>query len=530
MIPEHRLLIKQPHFSYVAGASYDFQRHLLKLPKVANKPAVERALIGSLAHIHEMTHWFQHVGTSYGLFRSFLNSSKSDTFLRFLCNEPKSFRNFLLTRRFEQGRALITLDNRSYFTQESSDTDGFGIAKQIWYDHAMLDEYIEDASVVDKIGYAPGESMAHALADVVEYSVDLAKYHSPEYEQVGHKGARSWYDFSYQPIIRVKIDTVGKEEITSKSLQECAAALVEIQYILGGTIRKYLDFDEIKRIVAPSVKSLMNSYYGIPLKAFLRHFKHVNNEPFDFECFSFNPDVIQTLATIIFLALNPPLPPLVIGPRHSSGRPWTWDDLYPPERFRRLLMALPEIGLVPFQANIDELSRYISDISEHASVNIEAIWSNGIRSANSKDIVNASVRSSAENGDISWRLREEVEIAALETIRNIEGSLILLCNPVAMALGHEGRFFEFASPSEEYDFMRPLFVDACTGTEKIGYLARAEIADPVLASVVLDRLTDDFIVGEGDFIDNKFPKDVFHPDPKQWGRNIREIVAQRLML
>ncbi len=498
MIPDGRLLSPRPHFSHGGGAAYDFQRHLLRTGSPLHQ---DRADLGFLATtlltIHEMTHWFQHIGTSYGLFRSLLHSSRTSLFLGWSSHLPRQEREALFDRRIRHRRPLIEIDNASlYYAIDPSDSPHLRLAKQGWYDISLFDEFLEDSSIVETSGISPPGAQASVLTDIISYACGAAGFLSEDVDEHTPDSALEWYDFEHPPF-----SSVSKLEVphglTSIALQECAATITELQYMMDSVLMGLLTEEQRRQEIHLRVNALLTTYYGAPLQLF-----HHIYDDVELLC---DRDVLSTITALIFCALSPPLPPLVIQSPASGRRALTWRDLYPPARFVRLLFALPEIGCLSRDADAAETERYIKAISEAAGVNIEAIWTTPRRRIDSMKVIKETIPAFERDGGVFSRLKEEFELAGFEALRAIREHNLILANPVAMFSGiHAKLFVQYAYGLDDYyDFLRPAFV--YKENDKLNYHTPQAMGDALLSAILLERLRDDFICGHGAFNDLGVP-------------------------
>lgn len=269
MIPNHRLLKRKRQNSGISE-SYYLPSHLIS--KVHSNFDIEgeelfaNTLRYSLATIHEWGHWFQHAGTTVGLFLEFLRQSQSTLFMKWVKDQNKATRASIFSDRFSGNKPLIKLDSGGAPSALDLPSDHpLNFVIQAWYDHQFLHEMFLDSTVADEFGMIGAAGFGDVMADVALYCCDDMGFSSQAYTAHGHKIARKWY---FHGEDKFPLVAAAGSRVSTKSLMECAATLSEVNYLRGNLLLVADRTNHSKQVADAVDDKLMKSYYGHPVIAF----------------------------------------------------------------------------------------------------------------------------------------------------------------------------------------------------------------------------------------------------------------------
>lgn len=298
--------------------------------------------------IHEHMHWLQYVGTSVGAFHALLRASMDKTVFRFFHQMPSEAVTAILSRR-KRGEPIIplledgTLDDSLYDT-EFNDINVF---RQVWHDHLVTRTLFWDSELQESVKTDRAISIPEILGDSLLMCADLGLCEYP-----GNDRARTWLDLGQSQPELVRF---GDKRLTTKHLLEAAATIQELHAALAGTLLD--DRSLIEEVLA----KLELTSYGMAYEVFelivdFPPSQYVNS--------------LTTLCVIIDLALNPPIPPIVV----DIIQPLSWHEIYPPIRFHSLCKAVRRIGLIRHDSTSKECNDWQDKVIEMSKIADPRKW------------------------------------------------------------------------------------------------------------------------------------------------------------
>jgi len=352
MIPSIPILELPKRRSGISSAFYDPNSLILKIEKESD---LENFIEYNSILIHEWTHWIQHNGTSFGAFLHAIKFAQYRTTLTWLRELPDRTIIELLNKR-KIGKSPIVsinkLTNQLEHQTYPSHTNNLQLFSQIWFDFQWIHSIFNDSRIAFKTQMPDGQIFGDTIGDVFLHFYYNANNHS----QSEILESRKWYQFKNHEIGLVKI---GEDHLTSTVLLECGATISEIQFLfnnLDSPIRQFIHTEHFDR----RIKSLLNTNYGIPIRLFFSEYS------MDYENLA---SICDTINVLIFIALNPPVPPFQIGPP-DDGMSWQWQDIYPPIRYLRAMKSVKKVGLLSLHSNHEETKIYINRIIEETNLPI----------------------------------------------------------------------------------------------------------------------------------------------------------------
>lgn len=495
MLPALPILQRAPHRSFFSGSHYNphflISRNAYRLREGAPGEITSTLEFG-LTHIHENTHWFQHVGTTYGAFMDALRSSQKMSLLRGLRGLPRSKRRRLFDDRMKGGRPFIEIDAQTQYMKESRAVDpAIGIVKQIWFDHQWLHASFDDSKAVGKLGFPPVDACANVVADVILNCCDTHEFESSDFELGAHIDARRWYFEGESELSETLVELDGKiQHLTSTGLMECAASLNELQYLQDNAFSVIAPVEH-QRIAQLRLEEFEKSSYSIPFKLYRETAK---NACIPHEIF------LLSLNLLIFFALNPPLPPRVL---HRPSRSWRWEDVYPPHRFLAGLAILDQIDGIKDAEAITEMRRFIADISDASGLPYCGEASLPARRYTINDWNKES-----ETPNSNMLIDDVLTTEAQFRLAGIADRLPLLANFASCLTGDLSRkFARVLFPDEtRYDFLGPPLEFLKDG--KIGFRGTAAFGNNIVRSVAVSAGFFEFACGTGVISFEDLPKEV----------------------
>jgi hypothetical protein len=192
------ILAYTPHRSFLSDSHYS-PFFLINSNTHRLRPAPPRDMAGALdfhlTDVHERSHWFQHVGTTFGAFLDALRSSQRYTLIRFLRDESRVKRAEIVSARLNRGQPFIEFNPSNQYLRADADDaqSNIGVLKQIWFDHQWLHASLNDSRSTDGLGHPPTEACGQVMADVILNCCDQFNFLSDDYHSSGHQNAREWY-------------------------------------------------------------------------------------------------------------------------------------------------------------------------------------------------------------------------------------------------------------------------------------------------------------------------------------------------
>lgn len=348
MIPNNPLLKTPIRYSGLSASYYNPHNLILKIEESEKTDnLIDGILDYHLTYVHEVLHWMQHHGTTFGAFLDVLRFTQEQTTLTSLRELPSNVCQGLLLRRENEGIPILKIDpaqpkmiKQDFKTYNRE----IGIFGQIWFELQWVYSFLNDCSISDNGIHPGGDIFAEAFRDVyLHYLFKAQPFSEKELNE-----AAKWYRFNDNEIVLIRY---GGKDLTSHLLMECAATISELQAILGNSNTPFNIFIK-ERDFKKRIDTLLDTRYGLPFKLFL-HQLEIGIEFFE--------EICATLNVLIFISLNPPIPPFSFGPP-PYGDTWKWGDIYPPVRFVRAIEAVKTLGLLKPYPNHSETKEYIQKI------------------------------------------------------------------------------------------------------------------------------------------------------------------------
>ena len=290
---------------------------------------------------HETMHWFQHNGTTIGVFLSLLRYSQQRTAINFMHKINKKERKMLFDNRNEKKRQpIVAIDTKGDLLYDNNlENRDLIIYPQIWYDHQFVYSLLEHSHNQDTVRHVPrGQVFGEIVGDTILYFCEATGIEYP-----GHQYARSLYQFKDDKVFFVKEDS---QRITTRSLFEGVASANELSLLV---LRGAPD-----SIVNKVKSNLFSGTYGVGINAFMRRLNISQPELMKF---------IPTFNVLCDIALNPPLPPFFINAPLGRAS-WDWVEIYPPLRFLQLIQQVPKLGYLPSGASHDLINNYVNSLCD----------------------------------------------------------------------------------------------------------------------------------------------------------------------
>jgi hypothetical protein len=330
--------------------AYDPYTLLLKFPKESGRSISVRELFKhSAAIVHESSHWIQHHGTTIGALLSLIRFSQSVTGNDLLFALRKDELEALLTHRFKDESPVIPVDSSGRLILPPGADRATYLAHQIWHDHQLVYKGLLDSSELDEAGCPPGEVFGQIVADGLLFISD--QFQLGAYP--GNKTARAYYHFPKSEIV---FAAFKGERLTTRNIMEGAASSNELRALasypeLG---REYTLEHKVQDVNA-ALDNLLASNYGISLRALL----HLTDSSEDAVL-----DLLPTLNLVSDLALNPPVPPIVV----PDAERYRWAEVYPPLRFFLLGAQVGRVGRLKHFSDHHELEEYGAKLLDAAGL------------------------------------------------------------------------------------------------------------------------------------------------------------------
>jgi hypothetical protein len=450
------------------------------------------ALEFHLTHVHENTHWFQHVGTTFGAFMDALRSSQRHTLARFLREEPRAKRADIVKARLDGGRPLIELDPATQFLKADGDDVNNNVVelKHIWFAHQWLHASFDDSRSTDGLGHPPTETCGQVMADVVLNCCEMFNFLSEDFRAAGHRGAREWY-FAEDPSLSEVLVNLGdrRHHLTSIGLMECAASLNELQQLRYGVFPAVLSRQHYSAAAGAHVEAFLKSSYALPFKLFARAAPgHID----DWQV------ALVELNLIIYFSLNPPLPPRVLAmPRRS----YRWFEIYPPHRFILALRALGKVRQLGDPDSAGAMYEFLAAIADESSLPYAG---DALMPRRSPSV--ADWDSYADKDNHPWAIDDELIVQAQLHIERIPNRLALLANNSSCITGPLSREFArwLINFEAKFDFMSSPLEFLEHG--EIGFAGSKAFGNNIVRSVASTQSLFELACGSGAMILDQFPE------------------------
>ncbi len=350
MIQSAALLRREVLRTAVFDFAYDPYTLLVKFPGEGGRSISVREIFKhSAAIVHESSHWIQHHGTTVGALLSLLRFSQSITGNDLLFALRKDELQAILTRRFNDELPVISIDSTGQLILPQSAARKTYLSHQIWHDHQLVYKGLLASSELDEAGCPPGEVFGQVIADGMLFMSD--RFQLGAYP--GNKTARAHYHFPKSEIV---FAAFKGERLTTRSIMEGAASSNELRTLaaypeLGGEY----SLEQKLQDTNVALDDLLATEYGISLRALLHLTESSENAAFD---------ILPTLNLVSDLALNPPVPPIVVPDRER----YHWAEVYPPLRFFLLCAQVRHVGRLKHFSDHHQLEEYSAKLLDAAGL------------------------------------------------------------------------------------------------------------------------------------------------------------------
>jgi hypothetical protein len=364
MLPKLPILARASYKSGFLGAQYD-PRTLITRVTEPNIIELERSsdfaqmFEYNATRVHEMVHWFQHHGTSFGCFLESLRLSQFLTTLRYLRSMPSDKAKDLIHKRNKFSRPILEIDPQTQYPifHEGENNNEMNLFKQIWFDHQWVHTVLEDSRILQSgLRQIPGVSFGEVISDVMLALREDSDFLFDAKNVSAILESREWFSI---PDHEMQFTDWRGKALTSKALMESAATISEIQLFRYSAHfwSVFIEEEDRIKIIKSRVDRILEGDYGLPIRIILEIMQ------IDFSSdINLLFDMLPTVNILCFIALNPPLPPYVMSPP-CDRQSWQWNDLYPPVRFIRLARCIKKIGLLNDWRNHESISSYIYEVS-----------------------------------------------------------------------------------------------------------------------------------------------------------------------
>jgi len=356
MIPPIQLLSRESLRSGVFGAEYSPFRLLLSISEIPKRNPdndinfIKDSIKFDAQYSHESLHWLQHHGTTVGAFLSLIRYSQEGTTISWFRDElPSEKRVQILERRLTGKKSIIEFSEGGQLLNSSfNGGKKFELFRQIWHDHQLIHSMLEFSLYQDNISFPRGQVLGEVAADAILYFCN-----SCGLNYLGNEITRGFYNVDDDSVHFVQ--AMG-QRLTTRSIMEGWATLNDLMALAGWIGYSKPISKDASNLWEEYIRSVFSDgTYRLPLEIFLQvvrpNFKNIIQ-------------IIPTINAICYIALNPPLPPLVMQPP-SKSESWSWKEIYPPLRFMQLVQAIPKFGLLPLQADHEILESFIYEICDY---------------------------------------------------------------------------------------------------------------------------------------------------------------------
>jgi hypothetical protein len=351
MIQQVPLLRRKALGTSLFNFAYDPYTLIVKFPKDLGERfiSVREMFKHSAAIVHESSHWVQHHGTTIGALLSLIHFSQSVTGSDLLFALRKDKLETLLTDRFNESSAIISIDaGGDLVFPDDPDRDTY-LPHQMWYDHQLVYKGLLASAELEEAGCPPGEVFGQVIADGLLFISD--RFQLGPYP--GNTTARAFYHFSKDEIVFA--DFKG-ERLTTRGIMEGAASSNELRALAAypEISGQYSEEQKIQDVNV-ALNELMSTDYGISLRSLLHLTESSEDSVFD---------LLPTLNLISDLALNPPVPPIVI----PDVERYSWGEVYPPIRFFLLASQVQHVGWLKHFSDHQTLNEYGAKLLDAAGL------------------------------------------------------------------------------------------------------------------------------------------------------------------
>jgi hypothetical protein len=304
-------LFRDDVYNHPDGAYFNSHAYLARIPQIdqlRDGGSVE-VLTVDRALLHEVSHWYQYMATSFGLAIGLHRWQQYATALDVLTDENGDPNEKAIARRIG-GEPLIVLDGHDNLSSIAVAGSRAGLG-QVWHSQVVTDKLLLDAGALSNHIRLPFDfeiMIGDFFMDVLGSPVLFG-----EPRQLP-QDLRSC----------VKDVPIGVDEyLTTRSIMECAAAVNEYISFLGSSKASSEARDRAwRQLVGPGI-------YGAPVRQFCQIIGCTTE---DLEIW------LGSLLLCCDVAMNPIIPPL-IGWDVITNRPLKWSELSPAWRFLRCAMA-----------------------------------------------------------------------------------------------------------------------------------------------------------------------------------------------
>lgn len=330
--------------------AYDPYTLLVKFPKEpGHSISVREIFKHSAAIVHESSHWIQHHGTTVGALLSLIRFSQgitgSDLLFAFRKNELEA----VLTNRFNDNSAIIPVDGTGQLIFPHDPDRKRYLPRQIWYDHQLVYKALLASSELDQVGCPPGEVFGQVLADGLLFTSDRFKL-GP---YPGNKIAREFYHFPKSEIV---FAAFKGERLTTRAIMEGAASSNELRALAAyPELAGEYSLEQKVQDTSAALDDLLATDYGISLRSLLHLTESSEDAVFD---------LLPTLNLVSDLALNPPVPPIVV----PDAERYHWAEVYPPLRFFLLGSQVGHVGRLKHFSDHHQLEEYGAKLLDAAGL------------------------------------------------------------------------------------------------------------------------------------------------------------------
>lgn len=294
--------------------------------------------------VHELNHWIAFNSTSIGNLLSLMLFTRARTVLNLLWGRSQKVRQAVVTARYKHGKPLVLLHETGNLLSENfiNNPKDLHSLCQIWHDHLVVFNMLYSSNLQDEIDLPRGMVLGEVMGDAILYATEEVGLSS----NPGTAIARVLYAQESTPFLR----HTG-ERLTTKLVFEALALANEMM-----SIRSFTDASEV-------------GIEGCELKS---HIEELSGEQGILGSYGLAIRMIwdiagivglETVCPAIYLALNPPVPPVVF-----LEKPVDWHDLYPPIRLSRIAQAIPKVGTLQPFATPKVLREFISKLADAAGL------------------------------------------------------------------------------------------------------------------------------------------------------------------
>lgn len=330
--------------------AYDPYTLLLKFPRESERSiSVGELFKHSAAIVHESSHWIQHHGTTIGALLSLIRFSQSITGSDLLFELRGEKLEAVLARRFNDKSAIIPIDSTGRLIWSHASDHVMDLPRQIWYDHQIVYKSLMASSELEDAGCPPGEVFGQVVADGLLFTSN--RFQVGAYP--GNEIARSYYHFPESEIV---FAAFRGEILTTRSIMEGAASSNEVRSLaVNPELGAEYSLEQKMQDTSTALDNILSTDYGTSLRALLYITKSSEDDVFD---------LLPTLNLVSDLALNPPVPPIVV----PDAERYRWAEVYPPLRFFLLSAQVRHVGRLKHFSDHHELEEYGAKLLDAAGL------------------------------------------------------------------------------------------------------------------------------------------------------------------